>query len=217
MTKRHKCPKCSFQKAYVIRRGKVRCLRCRYEWRPDRLPLQLEASEWESILNGFLQDLSSQKIALATGINRWRVMRALSRVRSAMLRDLQNEIPVFGLLRWGGEVLANLVPESKAAIMIPSISRRIKKQVSVFSGPRKSLSRLADRALSIGGGKRFERYLEEKLSVKRGIRENRWPLFFAEYLWRYKHRDLTVNQQISEVMRLMKNRDKSGFPEQKVS
>lgn len=158
-----------------------------------------------------LQDLSSQKIALATGINRWRVMRALSRVRFAMLRNMQNEIPVLGLLRRGSKALANLVPEVKTPRLVPSISRGIKRGVGAFTGPRKSFSRIAARALSLGGGKRFEKYLEDKISVKRGIRGDRWPLFLAEYLWRYQHRDLTDEQQIDEIMQLLKQRDESGF------
>ena len=88
MTKRHKCPKCSYGKTYVIRRGKVRCIRCRHEWTPGRLPLHLEASEWRKILGSFLQELSSQKIAQECGIDRKRIMRALLKVRTEMLKDI---------------------------------------------------------------------------------------------------------------------------------
>ena len=64
MTKRHKCPRCFFKKAYKIRRGKIRCIRCKYEWTPNRLPLKLKASQWRNILGWFLRGVSSQNISV---------------------------------------------------------------------------------------------------------------------------------------------------------
>ena len=88
MTKRHKCPRCSYSKSYVIRRQKRRCVRCKYEWQPNRLPLRLEASQWRSIVMTFLKGFSAQGIAEETGIERKRVLRALLHVREAMVRDI---------------------------------------------------------------------------------------------------------------------------------
>lgn len=88
MTKRHKCPKCSFNKSYRIRRNKVRCVKCKYEWVPNRLPARLLASQWRKILGWFLRGLSSQNIANETGINRLRIIRALSKVREAFVKDV---------------------------------------------------------------------------------------------------------------------------------
>ena len=88
MTKRHKCPRCSYGKSYVIRRKKRRCVRCKYEWQPDRLPLRLEASEWRSIVMTFFKGLSAQGVAEETGIERKRVVRALLHVREAMAQDI---------------------------------------------------------------------------------------------------------------------------------
>jgi transposase len=88
MTKRHKCPRCSYGKSYVIRREKRRCVRCKYEWQPNRLPLRLKASEWRSIVMTFLKGLSAQGIAEETGIERKRVLRALLHVREAMAKDI---------------------------------------------------------------------------------------------------------------------------------
>lgn len=131
-------------------------------------------------------------------------MRALNRARAAMLRDLQEEYQVFRFIRRGGKILTNLVPDTESQGRVGSISRRIRRELAVFSGTRESFSRLASLAFSLSGGKRFEKYLEEKFAVKRGIRPDSWPLFFAEYSWRYSHRTLTIEQQIAEIIRLLK-------------
>jgi len=88
MAKRYKCPRCYFSKCYKIRREKVRCSRCKYEWAPNRLPLRLKASQWRKILGWFLRGLSSQNIAEETGINRLRIIRALIIVRQIFMKDI---------------------------------------------------------------------------------------------------------------------------------
>jgi len=88
MTKRHKCPRCSGRKCYRIRRDKVRCARCKYEWKPGRLPLQLTGSQWRAILIPFFHGHSSQQIAEETGIERKRILRALTKARTVMLHDI---------------------------------------------------------------------------------------------------------------------------------
>jgi transposase len=82
------CPKCSFKRIYVIRRGKWRCAGCKYEWNPHRLPLHLSHKEWVKILKWFLRGLSSAAIAQETGIHRLRIVRALIKIRWSMFYDI---------------------------------------------------------------------------------------------------------------------------------
>ncbi len=82
------CPRCSHKKIYGIRRGKQRCASCKYEWIPNRLPLHLNRKEWIKVLKWFLHGLSAQSISNETGINRWRIHRALNTVREAMSKDI---------------------------------------------------------------------------------------------------------------------------------
>lgn len=86
------CPRCGHKKCYAIRREKHRCAECRYEWRPAGLPLRLPPRQWAAVLRWFLLGLSSARIATQTGLDRRRVLRALTRVRQAMARDVP---PVF--------------------------------------------------------------------------------------------------------------------------
>ena len=81
-------PKCSHRRIYFIRRGKYRCASCKYEWIPHRLPLYLSRDEWIKILKWFLHGISSKAISYETGINRRRVLRALTVVRIAMSKNI---------------------------------------------------------------------------------------------------------------------------------
>ncbi len=225
------------------------------------MPLHLEASKWEEILRWFLRGFSSQKIARETGINRWRIMRALSVVRSAMLKDIQNlfvgqvegnaasansrwtnqpesakprssrpsrgasKSPVFLILYRGGKVWANLVSDVEAQILTSLIARRVRRGLTVFSDTWKSFSDIAAKGyvyhlvgqsqpeqVNLKGNyinklESFGRYLKTNLPVKGGIRRHRWPLYLAEYGWRYNHRNLTIDQQIHEIIQLLKNQN----------
>lgn len=88
MAKRLKCPKCQSAKYWVLRRGRRRCVACRYEWRPGRLPLRLTSRQWTQVLGWFARGLSAQTIATETGLERRRVLRALTRLRQAMAREV---------------------------------------------------------------------------------------------------------------------------------
>lgn len=92
MERGNECPRCKHQKSWSIRREKRRCAACRYEWRPQALPLRLTPGEWRQLLRWFLLGHSAQVIAEETGLHRQRVLRALVLVREAMVRDVP---PVF--------------------------------------------------------------------------------------------------------------------------
>jgi transposase len=82
-----KCPRCGTKKIYNVRRGKVLCSNCRYEWQPEKLPLRLNRRQWHNILHYFILGLSSNKITQETGIERKRVLRALRVARKTMADD----------------------------------------------------------------------------------------------------------------------------------
>lgn len=84
MARRLKCPRCGSAKYWIIRRERRRCARCRYEWRPSRLPLYLTSQEWRGLLGWFVRGMSSAVIAQETGLHRQRVLRALTHARQAM-------------------------------------------------------------------------------------------------------------------------------------
>ena len=92
MGQRIRCPRCEHLKSWNVRRGKRRCIACRYEWVPRALPLRLTLWEWRRLLRWFTLGQSSAVIAQEAHLERKRVLRALLLVREAMTRDVP---PVF--------------------------------------------------------------------------------------------------------------------------
>lgn len=88
MSKNLKCLKCGCKKLYFVRREKVRCGACQYEWIPGKLPLRLSRKEWGEVLHWFLRGLPVVAIAQETGIERKRVLRALTYIRMAFHKDI---------------------------------------------------------------------------------------------------------------------------------
>lgn len=86
--KKTRCLRCENTKLWSIRRAKLKCSKCRYEWAQNKLPLNLTKSEWKKALRYFLLGLSSNKIASETGLNKQRVLRALGKAREVMIKDI---------------------------------------------------------------------------------------------------------------------------------
>ena len=82
------CPRCRCDKLYRLGTGQRRCSQCRYDFRPHRLPLYLTRDQWKAIITWFLLEQSSEKIAQRTGIERKRVLRALTWVRRVLIKDV---------------------------------------------------------------------------------------------------------------------------------
>ena len=253
MTRRHRCPRCHYTRTWVVRRAKRRCARCRYEWRP-RLPLRLTRHQWRALLRCHTQGLSAQAIAQETGLHRQRVLRALTVLRTAMVREIPpvlrgtvevdetyvggtwknrrfgqrdtprgrgtRKTPVFGILCRGGQVWAQVVPDITGATLQGLIRRRVQRGATVWSDTLASYTgiatkgyvhrlvqhspgRYAYRGRHINGLEGFWGYLKRRLAAKGGIRRERLPLYLAEYVWRYNHRKLSIEQQVSQLMRLL--------------
>jgi transposase len=82
------CPKCEAKKVYLLSNGKRKCSRCKYEFSPHRLPLYLTKDQWKEIITWFLLEQSSHNISVRTGLERKRVMRALTLIRTALIKDV---------------------------------------------------------------------------------------------------------------------------------
>ena len=83
MKKQIKCLRCGCQKLYSVRREKVRCSSCGYEWKLGNLSLHLTRKEWSNILHWFLRGLPVVAIAQETRAHRQRILRALTYVRNS--------------------------------------------------------------------------------------------------------------------------------------
>lgn len=87
MTKRQRCPRCAYTRVWVYRRGRYRCARCRYDWRPG-LPLRLTRHQWQALVRWHVRGLSAQAISYELTLPKTRVLRALTVLRQAMASEV---------------------------------------------------------------------------------------------------------------------------------
>lgn len=69
-----------------IRRGKLRCRNCSYEWAEGRLPLRLNAAQWRRVVEGFCAGLGVRELRRRCGLRRQRLYRALNVLRRVVRR-----------------------------------------------------------------------------------------------------------------------------------
>lgn len=255
------CPKCGHQKgSWKVRRNNNICSKCRHEWNPKSLPLRLTRKQWKQVLEWFVLDLSSNKIAERTGISKPRVLRALLYVRNAMKTDIPKQFsgtvevdetymggqwknkrrpvraqgtkrgrgtgkqPVFGIYARGGIVWAEFVDDVHADTLQPLIRKQVKRGSTVCSDTWKGYTGIATqgyvhrlvkhgegeysdgKGTHINGLEGFWGYLKRKLAAKGGVRRERLGLYLGEYVWRYNNRKLSVDQQVNNLMKLLRNR-----------
>lgn len=82
-----RCPSCGEAKNWKTARGSLKCSACRREWRPGRLPLALTRGQWKRVAHCFSLGLSCNRITEETGLERKRVLRALTHIRQALLLE----------------------------------------------------------------------------------------------------------------------------------
>jgi transposase len=137
--------------------------------------------------------------------------------------------PVFGILCRGGKVWAEVVPDVEAKTLIPLIYRRVRQGSIICSDTWKSYTGIAAKGYvhrlvehskgeyankqgnHINGLEGFWGYLKRRLASKGGIRQEKLPLYLAEYVWRYNHRNFTIKQQIDKILKLLCNHKNLNF------
>jgi transposase-like protein len=138
-------------------------------------------------------------------------------------RGTKLKTPVFGILCRGGKVWAQVVPNISRATLQGLIRRRVEPGSIVWSDTLSSYTGIATKGYvhrlvkhipqhhQYGSGERhinglegFWGYLKRRLAAKGGIRKARLPLYLAEYVWRYNHRNISLDEQVKQLMQLLK-------------
>lgn len=127
--------------------------------------------------------------------------------------------PVFGILTRKGKVFARLVEGTEANDLLPIITKRVKAGSNICSDTWRAYTGLAARGYvhrmvnhgdkeyverqnkknHINGLEGFWGYLKRQLQAKGGIPRNHLHLFLGEYVWRYNHRGLEVNEKADRL------------------
>lgn len=83
-----KCKKCSGKKFWKVRRGKLRCKDCGYEFVPRIGKISLTRYQWKALLKWFLRCQSINVVAEETHISKYKILKALDLVRKGMVWDI---------------------------------------------------------------------------------------------------------------------------------
>lgn len=86
-----KCRKCLGKRFWRVRRGKLKCKSCGYEFKPKLGGINLTVYQWKSLLRWFLRCQSVNVISEETGISKYKILRALALVRRVMLKDIPED------------------------------------------------------------------------------------------------------------------------------
>ena len=222
------CPRCGSTRSWILKSGRRRCAQCRFDWRPGRWPLRLSAAEWRAILRWFVRGVSSAVIAQETGLERKRVLRALTVVRYAIARGAApgvesarpraagRDAPVLGLSVARGRASAAVLKESEAQPLRRAVREHRAAPIESPEGVpyaaivyRGRFYRLAGSAGRAGAPGRFGEleafwgYVRRHLGSRGGIRRERLGLYLAEYAWRYNHRRMPATKQVQELADLI--------------
>ena len=158
----------------------------------------------------------------------WRNRRFSQRARGSKRGRGTIKTPVFGILCRGGQVWAQVVPDLAAQTLFPLIRRQVRLGSIVCSDTLPTYTGIAAKGYvhrlvqhdqgefrsrhgaHINGLEGFWGYLKRRLAAKGGIRPSRLPLYVAEYVWRYNHRRLSVDEQVHRLMNLLQKRALPG-------
>jgi hypothetical protein len=229
------CPRCGNTKLYRVRRDKFMCSACRYEWKPDQLPLRLRMEQWEAIIRHFINDNSSNYIATETHIERRRVLRSLHIIRRAIVKsqcgvltrhtedvlegvsqafplEKTRKRPLYILLGQGKKVHATALPEEGRSLLLSKLkSEPVSVSIVRWTSKDEPEEGCVNEVCQIGAEGQIEllssfwSYLRENLVGRGGIRYNRLPLYLAEYAWKFNHRKLSRDRKLNRLLNLLRS------------
>ena len=132
-------------------------------------------------------------------------------------RGAAGKVPVFGLLKRGGKVFTKIIPDAKAATLMPIMQEKILPDsvvytdslpsynvldVSCFKHYRINHSELfADRKNHINGIENFWNQAKRHLRKYNGIPKDHFHLYLKECEWRFNNPD--PNKQLLQLKQLV--------------
>ena len=136
--------------------------------------------------------------------------------------------PVFGIFKRNGQVYLELIPEAKAKILLPIITKRIRLGSDVFSDAGAWYSGLVglgyvhrtvdhgkeeyvNGEVHINGLEGFWGLSKTNMHTYKGIKKKNWLLYLKEMEWRYNNRHLKFNDQVIQIMKLLMTHRKENL------
>lgn len=136
--------------------------------------------------------------------------------------------PVFGIFKRNGQVYLEPIPEAKAAVLLPIIEKRVVMGSDAFSDTATWYSGLVglgyihrtidhgkqeyvDGEIHINGLEGFWGLSKTNMHTYKGIKKKNWLLYLKEMEWRYNNRQLSFEEQVGEIIKLLMTYRKEVF------
>jgi hypothetical protein len=88
------CPRCGNKKSWLVRRNKQKCTACKYEWRPQKLPLQIRREQWDFLIPQFISGNTVNATVNQSELGQGQVLRAFNLIRTALSIDMPEDLSV---------------------------------------------------------------------------------------------------------------------------
>jgi transposase-like protein len=86
------CPRCGNKKSWRVRRNKQKCAACKYEWRPQKLPLQINREQWAFLIRQLIGGKTVNTTVNQSKLSRGQVLRAFHLIRTALSMDTPEDL-----------------------------------------------------------------------------------------------------------------------------
>jgi hypothetical protein len=201
------------KKSWVIKRNKRKCAVCKYEWSPQKLPLQISRSDWKHLIRYFLEFETVNSIVKKMNLGRGQVLRAYGIISDNPIASLNG---VYGLVyhneRVYGRLLSGQTGQDLEKIMNESAGKIITwspvldRYTGVITKTR--LYYLNHEGKSVFGSPHLVCYsiwvgLKILIAAKHGIRREWLPVYIGEVIWRSNFDKLSTISQRRRIFSLI--------------
>lgn len=83
-----KCKRCGGKKFWKVRRKRLKCKNCLYEFKFKLGGLNLTVRQWRKLLKWFLRCHSINVVIEETKISKYKILKALNLIREVMMKDI---------------------------------------------------------------------------------------------------------------------------------
>ena len=218
------CPRCKNKEFWQTKDKRLKCKNCRLLFTPRENPFNIPNETLKQIISEFILEHSTNIILQRVKISKYKLLMILTNLRKMMAKDipeifkykkgLKNEPnysslkkPIIGIYSKNDYIFAKILeiepPELKSFLKetIKKPEQWMKDFALIYNC---SFCRLLPKEeAKVDNLDIFWGYLKRGLLLKAGVRKEKFPLYLAEYVWRFNHRKLTLKEKEGILFKLI--------------
>lgn len=219
------CPKCRNNKDFWQTKDKrLKCKNCRFLFVPRDNPFNISNETLRQIIAEFILEHSTNIILQRVKISKYKLLIVLTNLRKMLAesisetfnddQSLKNEPdysflkkPIIGIFSKNEHIFAKILkiePSELKSFFKEPIKQPedwMKNFALIYNDSFYRL--LPKEKAKVDNLDIFWGYLKRGLFLKAGIRKEKFPLYLAEYVWRFNHRKLTLKEKEDILFKLI--------------